>query len=181
MVKLELDPDRPWTAEYLEELPDDFRYEVHEGNLVMMAAAMPPWHADTSARIRNLLVRQGRKAYQEQGITLGPGDIRTSDVAEFRDEPDDEAAYHPASAFLLVVEVVSKSSRREDREIKPLRYAEAGIPEYWRVEQERGSREAIVFQYRLVDTEDKLGVYRETRVVALGTLEAELSCAATTT
>jgi hypothetical protein len=34
MMELELDPDRPWHAEYLEELPGDFRYEVHEGNLV---------------------------------------------------------------------------------------------------------------------------------------------------
>ncbi len=71
-------------------------------------------------------------------------------------------------------EDVWKSSVREDREIKPRPYAEAGIPGYWRIEQERGSREAIVFQYRLVDTEDKLGVYRETRVVGLSTLESEL-------
>jgi Uma2 family endonuclease len=173
-MKLELDPDRPWTAEYLEQLPDDFRYEVHEGNLVVMAAAMRPWHAEAQYRVMHLLRRQGRKAYQEQGVILGPDDIRTCDVAEFREDPNDESAYHPASAFTLLVEVVSKSSIREDREIKPLRYAEAGVPEYWRVEQEKGSREAIVFQYRLVDTEDKLGVYRETRVVALGTLESEL-------
>jgi Uma2 family endonuclease len=173
MVTLELDPSRSWTAEELERLPNDFRYEVHEGNLVVMAAAMRPWHADAQYRVMHLLRRHGRKAYQEQGVILGPDDIRTCDVAVFREEPEGDSAYHPASAFVLLVEVVSKSSRREDREIKPRLYAEAGVPEYWRVEQERDSRDGIVFQYRLVDTADKLGVYRETRVVALSTLEAE--------
>jgi hypothetical protein len=37
----------------------------------------------------------------------------------------------------LVVEVVSKGSRREDRGSKPLAYAEAGIPHFWRVVLDR--------------------------------------------
>ncbi len=40
----------------------------------------------------------------------------------------------PGEKILLVVEIVSKGSRREDRGSKPLAYAEAGIEHYWRVE-----------------------------------------------
>jgi hypothetical protein len=39
-----------------------------------------------------------------------------------------------AAEVLLVVEVVSWCSRREDRGSKPLAYAEAGIEWYWRLE-----------------------------------------------
>ncbi|SHG34503.1 Putative restriction endonuclease [Streptoalloteichus hindustanus] len=40
----------------------------------------------------------------------------------------------PALDILLVVEVVSHGSRREDRGSKPIAHAEAGIPHFWRVE-----------------------------------------------
>ena len=36
--------------------------------------------------------------------------------------------------LVLAVEVVGPSSRTNDRLVKPVRYAEAGIPAYWRVE-----------------------------------------------
>ena len=40
----------------------------------------------------------------------------------------------PCEAVLAVVEVVSASTMAIDRAVKPVRYAEAGIPVYWRVE-----------------------------------------------
>ena len=40
----------------------------------------------------------------------------------------------PCDAVLSVVEVVSPSTVSMDRAVKPVMYAEAGIPVYWRVE-----------------------------------------------
>jgi Uma2 family endonuclease len=165
-------PDlREWTPETLERLPSEFRYEVREGNLVVMAAAMRPWHADIQARVRNLLVGQGRLAYIEQGVILPEGEIRTCDVGVFGLPPVGGAAYHPASAFMLLVEVVSEGSRREDREVKPKVYAAAGVPEYWRIE-EGADGEAVVYQYRLARLADGPATYAEVRVTTLTALEA---------
>jgi Uma2 family endonuclease len=156
-----------WTPEVLERLPEDFRYEVSEGKLIVAAAAMRPWHAEVQYRIVNLLHRQGRLAYHEQGVVIGPGQIPTCDVGVFRDPPAEDVAYHPAREFELVVEVVSPDSRHEDRVVKPRKYASGGIAEFWRVEREHG--EAVVYQYRL----DNTPAYDETRVVLLSTLEKE--------
>lgn len=171
MTTLELPDLREWTPEKLERLSPEFRYEVREGNLVIMAAAMRPWHAEVQARIRNLLVGQGRSAYHEQGVILPAGEIRTCDVGVFDLPPVGGAAYHPASAFALLVEVVSEGSRREDREVKPKLYAAAGVPEYWRVE-ESADGEAIVYQYRLARLADGPATYAETRVTTLSALES---------
>jgi Putative restriction endonuclease len=40
----------------------------------------------------------------------------------------------PCEAVLAVVEVVSPSTVSIDRAVKPVMYAEAGVPVYWRVE-----------------------------------------------
>ncbi|WP_433682591.1 Uma2 family endonuclease [Nocardia sp. CA-119907] len=40
----------------------------------------------------------------------------------------------PAEQVKLVVEVVSKSTTLQDRMVKPVLYATAGIPNYWRFE-----------------------------------------------
>lgn len=42
----------------------------------------------------------------------------------------------PAEDVVLAVEVVSADSLRRDSELKPVKYAGAGIPHYWRIEHE---------------------------------------------
>ncbi|GAB3908763.1 hypothetical protein GCM10029964_109060 [Kibdelosporangium lantanae] len=56
----------------------------------------------------------------------------------------------PGGAVLLVVEVVSKGSRKEDRGSKPIAYAEAGVPHYWRVEGPASGEDVVtVHTYEL--------------------------------
>jgi Uma2 family endonuclease len=167
---LELPDTTGWTPELLERLSPEFRYEVHEGNLVIMAAAMRPWHADTQHRVVQLLREQGLPVYHEQGVLLPDDEIRTCDVGVFTKTPSGQRAYHPAADFTLLVEVVSEGSRREDREVKPKLYAAAGVPEYWRIE-EGSDGEAIVYQYRLARLADGPATYTETRVTTLTALE----------
>lgn len=176
MPTIDLPATMDWTPEMLERLPEDFRYEVSEGRLIVSAAAMRAWHSLTSYRVTHLLRTQGREALQEQGVVVGPGELPQCDVGVLRDTPSGgtpsgRVAYHPAREFELVVEVVSPDSRRADRVVKPQQYAAGGIPEYWRVE-ETADGEAVVHQHRLVRTAGA-DHYSETRVVMLSTLERE--------
>ncbi len=51
----------------------------------------------------------------------------------------------PPEAVELAVEVVSPESVIRDRERKPQLYARAGVPFFWRVEQE--GDDAVVYEY----------------------------------
>ncbi|MGW1224062.1 Uma2 family endonuclease [Streptomyces sp. NPDC001478] len=52
----------------------------------------------------------------------------------------------PASSVVLAVEVVSDDSVTRDRETKPVKYARAKIPHYWRVEDQGGRTVVYVFE-----------------------------------
>ena len=63
----------------------------------------------------------------------------------------------------LAVEIVSPSSVKMDRLLKPERYAAAGIPSYWRIEPGSNDTELAIVVYELDG--DK---YRETVVIEAG-------------
>ncbi|MFF2328234.1 MULTISPECIES: Uma2 family endonuclease [unclassified Streptomyces] len=65
----------------------------------------------------------------------------------------------PAEMVLLAVEVVSDESLTRDRETKPLKYARAKIPHYWRVENHDGR--AVVYVFEL---EPATGTYTSTGI-----------------
>lgn len=52
----------------------------------------------------------------------------------------------PAASVRLAVEVVSEESLTRDRETKPVKYARARIPHYWRVENHDGRAVVHVFE-----------------------------------
>lgn len=156
------------TVDDLESLPDDFRYELHEGVLHIMP---PPiqWHSRVARRLANALKRAGMAVGMEVGVKFSENDERTPDVAVFRSEPALERAVFPPGDFLILVEVVSKASEAQDRILKPLHYAGAGIPGFWRVERDPGdATDALIHQYDL----SAQGTYVETAAVKLSELEA---------
>lgn len=69
-----------------------------------------------------------------------------------------------AADVVLAVEVVSPDSEDRDRDTKPLKYATAGIPHFWRVEMEGEHDQPAVYTY-LYDSVTKAylstGVYRD--------------------
>jgi Uma2 family endonuclease len=69
------------------------------------------------------------------------------DLLLYRAELATDRHYLAAEDVMLVVEVVSPGTRRRDRLEKPAGYADAGIPYYWRIEQDP----VHVFAYRLVN------------------------------
>jgi Uma2 family endonuclease len=58
-----------------------------------------------------------------------------------------DETFYLAQDVKLAVEVVTQDTRSRDRKRKPLLYAEARIPHFWRVETETG--QAVVYVYEL--------------------------------
>ncbi|MGW2177199.1 Uma2 family endonuclease [Streptomyces sp. NPDC001732] len=65
----------------------------------------------------------------------------------------------PADSVLLAIEVVSEESVTRDRETKPVKYARAKIPHYWRVENH--DDRAVVYVFEL---EPSTGTYTSTGI-----------------
>ena len=141
----------PWTLEDLAELGDDGQgYEIVDGLLLVS----PPEMLFTTRLAHRLAQQLARQApvplevLHELYVRLGT-DARRPDVAVLRG--DAPVTRHQlgveAQHVVLIVEVVSPSSRKTDRFFTPLEYAAAGVPAYWRVETEP---EVVVHVYRLV-------------------------------
>ncbi|MDQ3786918.1 MAG: Uma2 family endonuclease [Actinomycetota bacterium] len=120
--------------------------ELVEGRLLMSPS--PAFkHSRAMGRLYSALVEQGPaefEAVQELDIDLElappdePGSSRRPDIIvvrqEFGDRLAEEGGIVPASEVLLVVEIVSPSSKRIDHVHKRNDYADAGIPNYWIVD-----------------------------------------------
>ncbi|WP_405806831.1 Uma2 family endonuclease [Streptomyces sp. NBC_00210] len=70
-----------------------------------------------------------------------------------------EQTRFPAESVVLAIEVVSTDSLTRDRETKPVKYARAKIPHYWRVEHVDGR--AVVHVFELEPT---TGAYTSTGI-----------------
>lgn len=81
-------------------------------------------------------------------VKLGPRTRPCPDVMVIDAEAaaDMNRTYYEAREVHLVIEIVSPESMERDRKLKPLRYAEAGIPHFWRVEESDGRPVAYVHE-----------------------------------
>jgi Uma2 family endonuclease len=148
--------DDVWTVADLARLPDDGnRYEIVDGRLVM-SPSPAVWHQVATASLRRsveVAMPPGFAALENVGVATSAEADRylIPDLCVLRlsgrGVDDDRVAVDPADVR-LVVEVVSPSSANLDRKVKPLLYAEAGIPSYWRAE--RGESGVSVTIYELV-------------------------------
>lgn len=131
--------DRSWTVDDVERLPDNARYEVLDGTL-FVSPLERELNLDAAIALRQQLAAHlpgGWIAEREVGVRIGTDGL-VPDVAVLRavrQSPRRQIGV-AASDIALVVEIVSPTSRRRDRLLKPEVYAEAGIPAFWRVELE---------------------------------------------
>lgn len=177
MTGFNLPPVGDLDVEDLLTLPKGYRYELHEGNLVIMTPATF-WHREIAHRVRDMLMGTGRTAFLDPGV-LGdrPRDCRLPDVGVMAAElPPRKRSYSnlPGSAYSLVVEVVSENSLNGEYTDKMDWYARRGIPEYWIVDQapDRSDDDALVIIHRLESFGGK-PVYECERSLLLSELEAE--------
>lgn len=133
-------PDDPssglFTVKDMLELPetDQYQLELHEGVIRVVPPANPEHNAvqlDLVVYFRGL----GRKVYTEMGIKFNDRSYRIPDVSVLRPgmTVSSETLQSPEIIDLLI-EVVSPSSVDEDGLVKAKVYADARIPNYWRVE-----------------------------------------------
>lgn len=160
----------------LASLPKEHRYELHEGNLVIMSPSTF-WHKFMARRLLMMLLAAGSEVLQDTGIRGDrPRDLRLPDLGVLGDFPPDVADYSnlPGSAYRLVVEIVSENSLNGEYTEKARWYAERGIAEYWIVDRdpERSHSDAVVHLHRLTLGRDEPLYVRE-RSVRLSELEAE--------
>ena len=139
----------PWSEEDLLGLPDNARYELLEGMLLVNPPAGTA-HQWVGFRLTNLLdaaVTPGLVVFEAVGVRLPDNTMFIPDIlVAARDVAFPDKPLLDAGVVTLVVEIVSPGSRTTDRLTKPAVYARAGIPSLWRVELEDGP---AIFAYRL--------------------------------
>lgn len=137
-----------YTVEILDQLPDDGnRYEVVYGELLVTPA--PRWnHQELVARLFRQLDRYLER-FPFGHLVMSPADVRwgmdTGVQPDLFVVPKAVARtmdWRQIRELLLVIEVLSPSTRRADRFTKRRRYQDAGVPLYWIVDPEAEAVEA---------------------------------------
>ncbi|WP_458687375.1 Uma2 family endonuclease [Nocardia tengchongensis] len=130
-----------------------FRFELEDGVAVMMASATR-WHNRVQRHLANAMEAvcpPHLSVEVEQAIEISDDFAPVPDILVIdMDAALPEANVYPKSAVHLAVEIVSPGTRRKDRMIRPMDYARAGIPYFWRIESE--DFEPTVYTFRLDET-----------------------------
>ena len=130
-----------WTAERVRALPDDGnRYELVDGELL----TSPPPSASHQETIMGLLMRLepwlrqttiGRCLFSPADLSLGEDEVLQPDLFVYRTATGARVRdWSDIVELRLVVEVLSPSTARYDRQLKRRRYQRAHIAEYWIVD-----------------------------------------------
>lgn len=126
----------PLTRADLESLPDDgYRYELVDG-VLLMSPSPRPVHQRAVARLMTAL---SENCPREMEVLPAPVDVELAEdtvlipdvVVGLRERFNERGL---VGAPVVAVEVISRSSRLIDTQLKPARLAEAGCPFYWVVD-----------------------------------------------
>ncbi|NKY97930.1 Uma2 family endonuclease [Nocardiopsis alborubida] len=148
-------PPEGFTADDLDSIPDlPPHTELIDGSLVLVTPQRN-FHTVVLSVLDTRLFEQAPdrlRVRREMTLKLGPRQRPEPDLVLVQTQATGgtEQTWFAAEAVELVVEVVSPESELRDRERKPQLYAEAGIPNFWLIEQDRG--EAVVFAHELAPT-----------------------------
>lgn len=145
-------PQGGWTADDLDRLPNlPPHTELIDGSLVLVSP-QAAFHARVMKLLEFALENQApdeSEVLREMSVRLDDKnriepDVLVTQAYEFLDA---HQTWYGPQQVLLAVEVVSPDSRERDREVKPRKYAGAGVPHFWRVEEEGGL--PVVYVYEL--------------------------------
>ncbi|WP_369224891.1 Uma2 family endonuclease [Streptomyces sp. R39] len=147
-------PAGGWTADDLDRIPGlPPHTELIDGSLVFMTPqtrfhlrcmrllefnllAQAPDHLDVD---REFTIRLDGKNRPEPDLLVVPVEA----------DSGPGQTWHRPEDVILAVEVVSADSTERDREVKPRKYAAAGVRHYWRVEQDDDMGLPVVYVYEL--------------------------------
>jgi Uma2 family endonuclease len=155
-------------------LPDDApRVELRDG--VMIVVPSPTYDHQDIAGLLWVWLRQrvppGLRASLATGVAVSLDTTYEPDVVLVSDKVDGARHHYAlASQVTLAVEVVSPGTKKRDRLQKPVEYAAAGIPHYWRIEQ----GPLHVFAYQLVNGAYELIADSDSELVLSAPFEIKL-------
>lgn len=163
---------RVLTAAEYDRLPENPLRELVDGVIRMMATPTS-WHqyvVRELGHLLDLLAKPDLRAVGPIEIKLADDNRRIPDVAVVHGKSygRKKSRYLPVDV-VLAIEVVSPGSETDDRREKPIEYAEAAIPFYWRVELEP---ELAVHAFQLhYGAYAPVGVFRSDQIVQVKGLE----------
>jgi Uma2 family endonuclease len=168
MTVMGVSASRPLTVADLEGMPDDGRrYELLDG--VLLVTPAPGWPHQEMALSLAILLRQN--CPRELHVLIAPFAIRPNEYTEL--QPDLLVARYAdltlndlPVAPVLAVEVLSRSTRLVDLNLKRAAFARLGVPSYWLLDPEPRQPSVTVLEL------DHGSDYRET---ATATGEEELA------
>jgi Uma2 family endonuclease len=165
-------PARPLTLEDVAELATgdpDHRYELQEGNLLIMPPADAE-HAEMIMRIGAWLIAGGfaGRVLATPGMRAGTSG-RSPDILVRRTPGVGREVWVDPADALLTVEIVSPGSVELDRYLKPVEYAQVGVPHFWRVERDG---QPTVHMFVLATGAEGQPVYTARRIAPLDDLLA---------
>lgn len=124
-----------WTVDDLDDLPEGLHYELVDGVLHVSPPASLPHNAAATelAVLLHPVVGPEWRVIAPAGVVFDLRNVREPDLIVLRRDGARAKNARPQDV-LLAVEVMSPSSRTNDRLVKPTQYAAAGIRHYWRLE-----------------------------------------------
>ncbi|MFI5754258.1 Uma2 family endonuclease [Streptomyces sp. NPDC051569] len=134
-------PAGGWTADDLDRIPGlPPHTELIDGSLVFMSP-QTRFHMRTMRLLEHTLLDQAPDELdvdREMTVKIDRRNRPEPDILVFRAEGDTgpRQTWHKPEDIVLAIEVVSDDSVERDREVKPRKYAAAGVRHYWRVEKE---------------------------------------------
>ena len=121
-------------------LTEEDRVELIAGQIVAMSP-IGSRHAACVDRLNGLLHRQLEQAFivrVQSPVALDAYSEPEPDLVLLRARADFYAAAHPSAADVLLAIEVADTSVKYDREVKLPLYAQAGIPEVWLIDLQKG-------------------------------------------
>ncbi|POM25596.1 hypothetical protein BTM25_42440 [Actinomadura rubteroloni] len=160
-------PPGGWTADDLDALPPEApRMELIDGALIVVSP-QSAFHSQVMRRLADaieLCAPDEVEVDMRITVRLGMHQRPEPDIVAVRpsavDDPQARTFYLPEEV-LLVVEIVSPESKDRDRETKPMKYARAGIPHFWRVEKEPTGPAVHVFELETTGAYVGTGIHRD--------------------
>ncbi|MFC9847321.1 Uma2 family endonuclease [Streptomyces sp. NPDC060223] len=147
-------PVEGWTADDLDRIPGlPPHTELIDGSLVFVSP-QTAFHSRCKLLLWDALRKQAPEHLDvllEMTIKLDVKNRPEPDVVVFPVEANTgprQTSFRPED-IVLAVEVVSTESRVRDREVKPRKYAAAGFPHFWRVEEDDDKGLPVVYVYEL--------------------------------
>lgn len=147
--------EKRWTLELLHGLPDDGnRYELVRGQLFVTPAPRRSHEvvlARLSATLTPFVRENGLGLIFHRAVIRFDGSEVEPDLTVQQVHSISEGNWDTAATPILVVEVLSDVTRRRDLGEKRALYLDAGVPEYWVVDE--GTKSILVIRNGMPDVE----------------------------